>query len=158
MALQAWQTAFTARTTSCQPRDSSGFGSFGSKDQPRISYFDNVIHAIEAALGTSLEGRCAVHEPPPTGPLERRVDSLYQQVDEVLTHGFRGGKDAIRRVHIVGHSTGGLDARLLLNRFYRWYAGPSAAEREKLTSRVATVVTVSAPMHGTPLARRIRWA
>jgi hypothetical protein len=57
--------------------------------------------------------------------------------------------DADGPVHLVGHSTGGLDARLLMT------PGASLATDlpvEEGVRSVKTVVTVSTPHHGTPLA------
>lgn len=50
-------------------------------------------------------------------------------------------------IHLVGHSTGGIDARRLVS--------PEAdlgPEAEKLARRVVSVVTVATPHHGTPMA------
>jgi pimeloyl-ACP methyl ester carboxylesterase len=57
--------------------------------------------------------------------------------------------DPSARIHLIGHSTGGLDARLLLT--------PAVAlgddlDCEVLVSRVRSVVTVSTPHHGAPIA------
>jgi triacylglycerol lipase len=117
-----------------------GFGSFGHPDRPLIEYFAHVEDAVLRALPRPL--RFAVHEPPPAGSLAERARSLHLKAIELLQAGAT-------RLHLVGHSTGGLDARLLANP--KCGAIP---ERGELLQRIGSVTTVSAPFHGTPLARR----
>ncbi len=131
-----------------------GFDSFG--DPPdRISYFDRVADQLAAATGWDSK-RFLVHKPSPTGPLWLRVSSLYQTIGETLATPIDGR--VVDRVHLIGHSTGGVDIRLLTNTHYAWPGGPSAAQRQKMRSRIASVIPVSAPLHGTPIARRLRGA
>jgi hypothetical protein len=52
-------------------------------------------------------------------------------------------------VHLIGHSSGGLDVRLLTA---PGVGLPTALDVERLAARVRTVVTVTTPHHGTPLA------
>src|SRR5204863_363904 len=52
-------------------------------------------------------------------------------------------------VHVIGHSSGGLDARLLVA---PGVSLPSDASVERVARRVATVITVATPNRGTPLA------
>ena len=87
--------------------------------------------------------RFAVHQPPPAGSLAERARSLHVKATELIRQGAT-------RLHLVGHSTGGVDARLVAN---EKYALPG--ERAEVLQRIATVITVSAPFRGTPLARRI---
>ena len=117
-----------------------GFGSFGHPDRPLIEYFARVEDALLRAHVRPL--RFAVHQPPPAGSLTERVRSLHQKASEVLAQGASV-------LHLVGHSTGGLDARLLT---HPGFAG--LPPRKELIARVASVVTLSAPFHGTPLAKR----
>src|SRR2546428_14082563 len=81
-----------------------GFGSFGHLDRPLIEYFARVEDAMLRAHMRPL--RFAVHEPPPAGSLTERVRSLHAKASELIRAGPA-------RLHPVGHSTGGLDARLL---------------------------------------------
>jgi len=118
-----------------------GFGSFGHPDRPLIEYFAKVEDALSRAHMRPL--RFAVHEPPPAGSLAERVRSLHAKAMELIGGGAT-------RLHLVGHSTGGVDARLLANPRYAALPG-----RGELIARIASVVTISAPLHGTPLARRI---
>ena len=130
-----------------------GFGSFGREGRPHIVYFDHVIKAMVAAR-PELKGRIHVHEPPPMGSLQARVrtlqDAVLQRLGGALLRGETRGRGP--RIHIVGHSTGGLDARLLANPRYRFH-GEDRALRGRLVGRLGTVVTLSAPQHGTPIAR-----
>ncbi|MGZ3447386.1 MAG: esterase/lipase family protein, partial [Myxococcaceae bacterium] len=129
-----------------------GFGSFGRPGGPRIVYFDRVMKALLSAR-RELRGRIHVHEPPPIGSLEVRVRSLQDALLQLLGGALLRGESrrGHPRIHVIGHSTGGLDARLLLNpRFH--FKGEDPALRERLAESVGTVVTLSAPHHGTPIA------
>src|SRR5512133_265134 len=130
-----------------------GFGSFGREGKPHITYFDNVIRAMVAAR-PELSGRIHVHEPPPMGSLEARVQSLQDAVLQRLGGALLSGEARGRgpRIHLVGHSTGGVDARLLANPRYR-FRGEDRALRTRLLRHLGTVVTLSAPQHGTPIAK-----
>jgi triacylglycerol lipase len=112
-----------------------GFGAFGHPDRPLVEYFARVEDALLRAHVRQL--RFVVHQPPPAGSLAERVQSLREKVADVIANGAT-------RLHLVGHSSGGLDARLLANSRY----GP-------VPSEIATVTTISAPFKGTPLARRV---
>ena len=52
-------------------------------------------------------------------------------------------------IHLIGHSTGGLDARLAV---IPTAALPTAADHDVCRKRVASIVTVATPHYGTPLA------
>jgi triacylglycerol lipase len=118
-----------------------GFGSFGHPDRPLIEYFARVEDALLRAHVRPI--RFAVHQPPPAGSLANRVRSLHLRAAQVLA-------DGASRLHLVGHSTGGLDARLLAHPRYS-----GLPERADLIARIGSVITLSAPFHGTPLAGRI---
>ncbi len=118
-----------------------GFGAFGHPDRPLVEYFARVEDALLRAHVGPL--RFAVHQPPPAGSLEERVRSLHLKATEVLAAGAT-------RLHLIGHSTGGVDARLLAND-----RTPFLPARADLLSRIASVITISAPFRGTPLARRV---
>jgi triacylglycerol lipase len=117
-----------------------GFGAFGHPDRPLIEYFARVEDALLRAHVRPL--RFAVHQPPPAGSLAERVRSLHQKAAEVLAQGASA-------LHLVGHSTGGLDARLLAHPRYG-----ALPPRPELIRRIASVITISAPFRGTPLAKR----
>lgn len=52
-------------------------------------------------------------------------------------------------IHVIGHSSGGLDARLVVAPDVSL---PTVCDTERITGRIRTVVTVSTPHHGTPVA------
>ena len=118
-----------------------GFGAFGHPDRPLVEYFARVEDALLRAHVRPL--RFAVHEPPPAGSLAERVRSLHLKVLELASQGMT-------RLHLVGHSTGGVDARLFANERYS-----GLPERGELLKLIASVITISAPFRGTPLARRV---
>jgi hypothetical protein len=129
-----------------------GYGAFGPPGAPLLEYFAGVINV----LGPSLppEHAILVHEPPPTGSLDERVASLHEAIwmlqrGERLPHAAQAV--LADRVHLVGHSTGGLDARLFANPKFHWSGGPRGAERTAAIGTIGRVVTLSAPLRGTPL-------
>jgi hypothetical protein len=133
-----------------------GFGNFGpSGEPPRLSYFRHVCEALtsvlERDLGLPSPPRFHIHEPPPTGPLAERVASLGQAIDRILTK--EQHPDA--RVHVIGHSTGGLDARLLVNPRYLPPGGLAAADKQRISARLGGVVSLSAPHRGATIAQTL---
>ena len=78
----------------------------------------------------------------PTASIPRRADVLRRQV-------IRSGGLAARELHFVGHSTGGLDVRMLLTPDVKIARGDSEARIAGLTR---TAISVATPHHGTPLA------
>lgn len=67
---------------------------------------------------------------PVNGTIEERAAILRQEIDRLVPSG---------KVHLVGHSMGGLDARLAVHRY-------------GLAGRVASISTLSTPHHGSDLA------
>lgn len=131
-----------------------GFGSFGPKGAPpKLSYFRHVCEALTQLLTTELglpsAPRFLVHEPPPTGPLAERVKSLAAAIAGVLVSASPGA-----RVHIIGHSTGGLDARLLVNSLYE-SDGLTSADKGRIVERLGGVVSLSAPQRGAAIAENL---
>jgi len=118
-----------------------GFGEFGHPDRPLIEYFARVEEALLRAHVRPL--RFAVHQPPPAASVAERARSLHAKLIELSNAGAT-------RLHLVGHSTGALDARLVAHPGYK-----ALPERADLIRRIASVVTISAPFYGTPLASRV---
>jgi hypothetical protein len=118
-------------------------GFFGFTSVGSVSYFDDVEQALADALvrrGVSVRiVRCATQ---PTGSIPRRADALRRQVLD------SGGGQA-SELHFVGHSTGGLDVRMLLTPGARIARGNSGERIARLTR---TAISVATPHHGTPLA------
>ncbi len=108
----------------------------------KLGGFDYFMH-VEEALGNrfadaGLEWDFVLVPSPPTGSIVRRARVLVESVDEAC-----GEDDG--PIHLIGHSTGGLDIRLL--------ASPTARpEPPPWFDRVQAAITISAPHYGTPLA------
>lgn len=119
-------------------------GFFGFADLGAISYFHHVREILEELLedyGIAPE----IHyvSTVPTGSIRRRAYFLGKQIAETAT-------DPSAPIHLIGHSTGGLDARL--------FASPSVSlldelDTEEFAGRISTIVSVASPHYGTPLAR-----
>src|ERR1700678_48643 len=118
-----------------------GFGRLASYD-----YFTHVQRELSARMrGRGMEVVTHVTHVFPTASIRRRALTLAEVVADTC-----GGSDrALGPIHLVGHSTGGLDARLV--------ASPTVAlalppERLAWRARLASVTTMNAPHFGTPLA------
>jgi triacylglycerol lipase len=117
-------------------------GFFGFANIGELLYFSHVRAFLPracAAQGIEVDVRAV--QTYPTSSLRRRAERLLEVVAD--TSGDDGP------IHLVGHSSGGLDARLLVS--------PGVSLRgdldaERFARRVKTVVTVSAPHYGTPVA------
>lgn len=116
-----------------------GFGRLASYDY--FSHLDRGLTRRFRDAGAEVD--TFVVDVPPTESIPRRAAKLMD-----LVHGtFVMSGDA--NVHLVGHSTGGLDARLV--------ASPSAHlpihdEKRGWLPHLRTVTTLNTPHHGTPLA------
>jgi triacylglycerol lipase len=129
-----------------------GFGSFGPEGAPIIEYFKFARSVLRSELGPRTP--VIVHQPPPTGPLSARAASLFRTLDALIERGHEG--EPVEDVFLVGHSTGGVDARLVTNTRFQWPGAPDARARQRVLDRVRAVVTVSSPHRGTPLAQNLR--
>jgi len=119
-------------------------GFFGFANLGEFAYFDHVrefLNEVGPAAGISGEIRVAFTEP--SSSLPRRAALLAEAVHRLLEE--RGGT-----VSIVGHSTGALDARLLISPGVRL---PTEVDVERCARAIRSVVGVAAPHHGTPLAQ-----
>jgi len=118
-------------------------GFFGFTTIGSVSYFQDVDDALSRALRKRGVDARIVHCPTqPTGSIVRRADSLRRHVID------NGGLHA-RELHFIGHSTGGLDVRMLLTPGVR--IAPDDTE-ERIAKRTRTAVSVATPHFGTPLA------
>jgi hypothetical protein len=108
----------------------------------KLGGFDYFMH-VEEALASRFMERGADCEfvlvsSPPTGSIVYRTEVLMDAIQ-------RSCADDAGVIHLVGHSTGGLDVRLL--------ASPSAwPDLPDWFDRVRTVTSISTPHYGTPLA------
>jgi triacylglycerol lipase len=108
----------------------------------KLGGFDYFMHVEEALASRFLERgeRCefVLVSSPPTGSIVYRTGVLMDSIEKSCA-------DGVGSIHLVGHSTGGLDVRLL--------ASPTAwPELPDWFERVRTVTTISTPHYGTPLA------
>jgi triacylglycerol lipase len=114
-----------------------GFANFGSLD-----YFPHVEDLLrELYVRRGLVARIWRVRTFPTASLRRRASALADAVAVAIAE-----KDV--PVHLVGHSTGGLDARL----FVTPGATLASPDVEVHAARVASVVSVLSPHRGTPIA------
>lgn len=116
-----------------------GFQSFGE-----AAYFRRVPEMLSQALRELGHDDIHVYESPtlPSGSIARRAQRALQFMKE------HGGEQA-DSIHVVGHSTGGLDARLVAAPGVRLVPG---GLEEQIGQRIRSVVTVSTPHFGTPMA------
>jgi len=114
-----------------------GFGRFGD-----LPYFAHVQEALHDGLKARGLHACVHKVPtPPTASLAQRAARLAESVAALCP-----GDEPI---HLIGHSSGGLDARLLVAPGSKLSAD---VDVDALAQRVRSVVTVSTPHRGTPVA------
>jgi len=118
-------------------------GFFGFANLGKLTYFGHIRpFLLQGAAERGLEVRVHVVKTHPTASLAKRAARLADTI--AATAKSRGGP-----VHIIGHSSGGMDARLFATPGVQL---PTKVDVERLARRVATIVTVSTPHRGTPLA------
>lgn len=117
-------------------------GFFGFVQFGRLVYFSHVRELLEEELGAHGL-RVEVHyvRLAPTASLRARAREVVDYV-----HATAPAEEA--PIHFIGHSTGGLDARLVVTPGAELGGGSV----EEYARRVRSIVTLSAPHHGTPLA------
>jgi triacylglycerol esterase/lipase EstA (alpha/beta hydrolase family) len=119
-------------------------GFFGFANLGDFAYFGHVRDLLaEVGPAAGLDGEIRVVLTEPSSSLPRRAALLAESIHRLLEQ--RGGM-----VSIVGHSTGALDARLLLS---PGSLLPTRVDVERCAGAVRAVVGVAAPHHGTPLAQ-----
>lgn len=119
-------------------------GFFGFTSVGAVSYFERVEQSLSAALRRRgvADARIARCRTQPTASIPRRADALRRQV-------VRHGGLRARELHFVGHSTGGLDMRMLLTPGVKIARDDSS---ERIAQRTRSAISVATPHHGTPLA------
>lgn len=108
----------------------------------RLGGFDYFMHLEEALETRFLERGLACDfvlvSSPPTASIVYRTEVLRDTIEQAC-------RDAHGPIHLVGHSTGGLDIRLL--------ASPTTwPDLPNWFDRVQTATTIATPHYGTPLA------
>ena len=117
-------------------------GFFGFINFGRLVYFGHVRDALERMLdGRGVAAEIHRVRVSPTASLRKRAAEIVHSINETSTSG---------PIHLIGHSTGGLDARLICTPGVDLEL--PGVDVEAIARRVRTVVSVSAPHHGTPLA------
>jgi hypothetical protein len=118
-------------------------GFLGFANLGQLSYFGHVRRILATRLAAAgLDARIHIVHTPPTASLPKRAARLAATI--AATAGDGSGP-----VHLIGHSSGGLDARLFIA---PEVALPTSLDVARLGERVRSVVTVATPHHGTPLA------
>ena len=118
-------------------------GFFGFTSVGAVSYFEDVERTLDRALRKrGIQARIVCCATQPTASIPRRAEALRRQV-------LRSGGLKARELHFVGHSTGGLDVRMLLTPGVNISDGDAEARIARLTK---TAICVATPHHGTPLA------
>jgi len=121
-------------------------GFFGFSNLGEVHYF----RAVRETLARDFEAKgakVALHGVTtlPTGSLGRRAKKLLLAIE---SSGCLDDPDT-EAVHLVGHSTGGIDARLVASTTRDLGFDGT---RDKLRKKLRTVVCVASPHYGTPLA------
>lgn len=117
-------------------------GFFGFPRLASLHYFAHVERALGARFrdaGLRLDAR--VVDVPPTASLRRRAAKLAE-----LVAGTAGDEGPI---HLLGHSTGGLDARVVASPNVQL---PTSAAAMRWLPRLCSITMMNAPHYGTPLA------
>jgi hypothetical protein len=121
-------------------------GFFGFVNFGRLVYFTHVREFLEDAF--SREGLLVeIHRVrvKPTSSLRVRAAELLATV--------RAAAPADAPLHLIGHSTGGLDARLVTTPGVSLDGGLGGGlDAETVARRVRSVVSIATPHRGTPLA------
>lgn len=118
-------------------------GFLGFANLGEIFYFGHVRRFLAVQLAAQgIDAQIHVVHPPPTASLPRRAARIAETIAETAP-------DGAAPLHLIGHSSGGLDARLLMA---PEVALPTSLDVERLSARIHSVVTVATPHHGTPLA------
>jgi hypothetical protein len=114
-----------------------GFGSLGE-----LTYFIGVREALERAFERLvLDVNVVEVQTLPTASIRHRAARLQETLAEVAA-----SDDG--PIHIVGHSTGGLDARLAITPT----SSLPTTKKFQQHERLRTLVTISTPHFGTPVA------
>ena len=118
-------------------------GFFGFTNLGELRYFGHVHRFLgETCRRFGLDVQVHAVHTPPTSSLRTRAARLLDAIAATA----RPGDGAL---HLVGHSSGGLDVRLLLS---PGVSLPTTLDVDRVVARVRTAVTVAAPHHGTPVA------
>ncbi len=117
-------------------------GFFGFADLGDVRYFAHVERVLRRHFrDRGARARLHLVRVPPTGSLPRRAAALAEAI--------AAADPDIEDVHLIGHSTGGLDARLMCAPGVEL---PTDVRVAPLAARVRSVIGVATPHRGTPMA------
>jgi triacylglycerol lipase len=117
-------------------------GFFGFANLGDFAYFGHVREFLTNWWKRAgVEGEVHVVATHPTASLTRRAARLLETLAEL-----DAGDDVF---HLIGHSSGGLDVRLMTS---PGVSLPTTVDPEPYARRVRSVVSLSSPHHGSPLA------
>lgn len=112
-----------------------GFGNLGD-----FAYFRHVREFMSARMARArIAGEVRVVQTWPTASLRKRAGRVLETLAGLPDGDF----------HLIGHSSGGLDARLMVS---PGVSLPGELAVEPLAARVRTVISLSSPHRGSPLA------
>jgi triacylglycerol lipase len=118
-------------------------GFFGFATLGEFAYFAHVRDYLAEALpAVGVKGEVEVVHTIPTASLDRRAALLAETAAGLLARGPAA-------LSVVGHSSGGLDARLFATPEVKL---PTGVDVERCARAVRAVVGVGTPHHGTPVA------
>ncbi len=116
-------------------------GFFGFANLGDVRYFGHVRDHLQAICPTlGIDPQITVVATYPTSSLRRRAVRVLEAIASA------GGDGPL---HLVGHSSGGLDVRLVATPSVTL---PTDLDVPRLTAPLASIVTVATPHYGTPLA------
>lgn len=116
-------------------------GFFGFANLGDLVYFSHVAEFLQGLYGESgVEIRVIHAATSPTASIKERVRRIVDVIEREAPSG---------PLHLVGHSSGGLDIRMLTAPDFSL----DEVDVEASARRVRTVVMLATPHHGTPLAR-----
>lgn len=118
-------------------------GLFGFARLAGYEYFEHLEREFAAQSGPGTRCAFVAVPSPPTASIVTRARVLAETVAKACGHDEAP-------IHIVAHSTGGLDARLLLSPSLTL---PWPSDLPDWRSRVTTLITLNTPHAGTPLAQ-----
>ncbi|HEX7665784.1 MAG TPA: hypothetical protein VF407_14760, partial [Polyangiaceae bacterium] len=117
-------------------------GMFGFTRLASYDYFAHVQRALKTRFDAAGEqAEFHISEILPTASIRRRANALAELVNKTSKPG--------ETIHLLGHSTGGLDARMIVSPDTHL---PKSVDAERWLPQVKSVTTMNTPHYGTPLA------
>ena len=118
-------------------------GFFGFANLGDFAYFGHVRDFFARYMRRhGIGGEVLVVQTFPTASLRRRATRVVETLAELVER-----DDGV--VHLIGHSSGGLDVRLLTSPEVQL---PTTLDVDKYARKVKTVISLSSPHRGSPLA------